>query len=103
MINDTSSSVSCCKNTNNSLAIQRFFPNRKRKFPKSPCPILRATSSIKNRKNYDFLYYIPNFAKFTLQNTANINIFFIFFAKSLQESRKEYTFAVYYNNSTPQQ
>ncbi len=65
--------------------------------------MLHAPSSIKNRKNYDFLYYTPNFAKSTLQNTANINIFLHFFAKNLQEFRKGYTFAVYYNNSTPQQ
>lgn len=60
-------------------------------------------SSIKNRKNIYSPYYILNFAKSTLQNTTNINIFFIFFAKNLQEFRKGYTFAVYYNNSTPQQ
>lgn len=92
MINDTSSSVSCCKNTNNSLAIQRFFPNRKRKFPKSPSPILRVPSSIKNRKNYDFLYYTPNFAKSTLQNGANVNIFLHFFCKKLAGIQKRIYF-----------
>lgn len=46
---------------------------------------------------------MSDFAKSILQNMENNNIFFIFFAKSLQESKKGYTFAVYYNNSTPQQ
>lgn len=46
---------------------------------------------------------MSDFAKSALQNMENNNIFFIFFAKYLQEFRKGYTFAVYYNNSTPQQ
>lgn len=59
---------------------------------KAPAPILRAPSSIKNRKNYDFLYYIPNFAKFTLQNTANISIFLHFFCKILARIQKRIYF-----------
>ena len=53
---------------------------------------LRAPSSIKNRKNYDFLYYTPNFAKSTLQNTANINIFLHFFCKKLAGIQKRIYF-----------
>ena len=50
------------------------------------------------------LYFVPP----RLLKTGKTMIFyiiylilFIFFIKSLQESKKGYTFAVYYNNSTP--
>lgn len=49
-------------------------------------------SSIKNRKNNYSPYFTPNFAKSTLQNMANINIFLHFFCKILAGIQKRIYF-----------